>query len=343
VLTTAPESIVFRADVSPLPAEARTVGGWQDPEVQELAGQPGVEVVTNDESCLEECSRLRAAAGRPAIPLDQLRAYMDKVELKTRLAAAGLAVPRFAVLEPGRASADDVASSVGMPAVVKPRRGAYNIGVEAVVTADELRDWLARHGDEAGWHVESFARGALFHANALVRGGRITPVVVGAYTGPPLAVMRGASLGSVTLPPQHPLSAVGFDVVRRVVAALGADGEFVVHVEFFFDGEEAVVIDVAARAPGGLVSDVAALATGVNLEEASFRLQAGREVAEPAATGLSAAWLWCAGTAAPRTTMLAWNRDFEQLLVDVEHSARAGGADEPGWLAGLRSLTPSTA
>src|SRR5581483_2986032 len=57
-----------------------------------------VEVVTNDEFCLAECARLRAALGvAPRTPRG-LDGYLDKVEMKTRLAAGGVAVPAWTAI-----------------------------------------------------------------------------------------------------------------------------------------------------------------------------------------------------------------------------------------------------
>ncbi len=333
VMTTAPPSAVFRPDVGrgPIDVEAAT-DAWRADVLPGLLRSDDVELVTNDESCLEECARLRAAAGRSAMPVEQVRAYVDKVEMKTRLREAGVSVPRFALLDPAGDAVEQIVAATGLPAVVKPRRGAYNIGVQALATEDEARAWAAEHRGEEGWQAEAFAAGRLCHANAAVADGSVVPLVVGAYTDPPLALLRGGALGSVVLPPGHPLHALGVDVCRRTVEALGTAGRFVVHAEFFVDGGEAAVIDVAPRAPGALVSDAAAIATGVHLEEASYRLQAGGDVPQPRDTGLGAGWLWCPGATAPRTQLVAWNPDFDRLVADLERAAQGGA----GWLAALR-------
>ncbi len=336
VMTTAPPSAVFRADVGrgPIDVEAAT-DAWRSDVLPGLLRSDDVELVTNDESCLEECARLRAAAGRSAMPVEQVRAYVDKVEMKTRLRDAGVSVPRFALLDPAGDAVEQIVAAAGLPAVVKPRRGAYNIGVQVLATEEAARAWAGEHRGEEGWQAEAFAPGRLCHVSAVVADGRIVPLVVGAYTDPPLAIMRGGALGSVALPPGHPLHTLGTDVCRRTVEALGSAGRFVVHAEFFVDGGEAAVIDVAPRAPGALVSDAAAIATGVHLEEASYRLQAGGEVPEPRDTGLAAGWLWCPGSTAPRTQLVAWSPDFEQLGDDLERAA----GDGAGWLAALRHDT----
>ncbi len=78
-----------------------------------------------------------------------------------------------------------------------------------------------------------------------------------------------------------------------MVAALGGEGAFVVHTEFAVDAKgEPVVVEVAARAPGALVSELARLHTGVNLEEVNLALQAGLPVPDPEPTGVQAAWVW---------------------------------------------------
>lgn len=95
-----------------------------------------------------------------------------------------------------------------------------------------------------------------------------------------------------------------------------------------------VVLETAARAPGGLVSDIAVLHIGVHLEQLNLMLQAGEPAALPAPTDVHAAWLWFPRTGqdrrprAPRCehrlealpptspiawSLLAWDPDPERL------------------------------
>jgi len=152
----------------------------------------------------------------------------------------------------------------------------------------ELREWLTVRTGQQGWQIEEFVAGTGHHINALVRDEQVEPVQVGRYFGPLLDLPTGRRLGSVSVagPQLHDLNA-------RVVAALGGQGAFVVHTELIVTAAgEPVVIEVAARAPGGDVPRMAQLHAGVELEAANLRMQAGLPVVAPRPTGVDAAWLW---------------------------------------------------
>ncbi|MFF5661399.1 acetyl-CoA carboxylase biotin carboxylase subunit family protein [Streptomyces griseofuscus] len=266
-------------------------------EIRRLAGGRAVQIVTNDEYCLIGCAELRAEFGLPVRHPARPAYYIDKVLMKERLAAAGVRVPRFLALtegvpEPGAGLAL-VTGTIGLPAVVKPRREANSRGVAILRTEPELRDWLTGHRSEQGWQVEEFLDGTFHHVNSLVRDGVPTPVQTGTYLGPLLDLPDGRRLGGWTVPYDSELSRRAHELNRAVVAALGAVGAFVVHTEFAVTGDgELVVVEVAGRAPGALVSELAGLHAGLNLEEANLALQADLPVPEPQPTGVQAAWVW---------------------------------------------------
>lgn len=286
VLTTGQVAAV-REDVPGDPPRLVTasVETWADA----LTAQRPDEIVTNDEYCLELCARLRADFGmrprHPAYP----RRYRDKTTTKRELAAAGLRVPRWHLCEPVTAGdAAAVLERVGLPAVAKPRAEANSRGVRVLRTEAELRAWLSTHDGESGWQIEEHIDGVGHHVNAVVRAGAVTPVQVGRYFGPLLDLPAGRRLGSVSVPDAglHALN-------ERIVAALGADGDFIVHTELIVTPPgEPVVIEVAARAPGGDVPRMTLRHAGLQLEHANLRLQAGLPVDPPVHTGVQAAWLW---------------------------------------------------
>jgi hypothetical protein len=130
-----------------------------------------------------------------------------------------------------------------------------------------LEPWVADHAGEPGWHAESFVTGDLFHANALVIDGVVHPVQVGRYTSPLLYLKAGRPVGSVTLPDDDRIAIAGTELNGRVVDALGGAGSFGVHTEFFVTETGVIVLETAARAPGGLVSEIAAIRTGIHSKE----------------------------------------------------------------------------
>lgn len=279
-----------------VPVEVAPRREWGE-RLRQIAGAGPLEVVTNDEYCLEQCAALRRELGLPTRLDISFAAWRDKVVMKEALAAAGVAVPAFLALDPvpapGAGAVEEILAALGPRIVAKPRREANNRGIAVIDSPAKLERWLGEHAGEEGWEVESFLEGTMFHANALVEAGRVTPLLVGEYIGSPLALERGAALGSVTVPPGQAVARQGRELNRKVVAALGGGGRFVTHTEFVLEPSGRVVfLETAARAPGALISDISLLHTGVHLEQLNLRLQAGLVDASPSPTGLFAGWLW---------------------------------------------------
>jgi hypothetical protein len=304
------------------------------------------EIVTNDEYALESCADLRQELSLPRRLPRSLAPWLDKVIMKERLREATIRVPAAVSLDPfpGRGTdgaAEALVARLGLPLVGKPRRGGNNSGITVLQSRGAVRRWLASHLTEPGWEAEEFLDGQLYHANALVVDGLVVPVIVGEYVRPLLALSEGLPSGSITLPNDHPVRRIGETLNPRVARALGADGAFVMHIEFFVREAQPYVIDVAARAPGALVPQIALAATGLDLERANFELQLTGVAKLAEETGTFAAWLWepsgefakvpmrsrhlafgdrVGGRTLP--AIIAWSRDFEQLSFEI--AARAG-------------------
>lgn len=352
VLTEAAPTEAFRAgtpNVAPVVRAPRAA--WEE-TLRADGRRP--EIVTNDEYCTVECARLRERTGLASRHPATLAAYRDKVVMKSVLREAGVDVPWHIALDEARdVSADALAAELGLPLVVKPREESNNRGVEVIADAAALGAWLAGRDGLDGWEAETFVAGRTLHANALVDDGTVTPMLVGEYTSSLLGLGHGRPVGSVTV--DGPLAQVGRELNERVIAALGADGRFVVHTEFVVTGDgRAVVLETAARAPGALVSEMAVLHTGVQLEKANLRIQAGEPAPAPRDTGQHAAWMWFPFPEArperlrrpslrsdyrlqllPEGTFLAaallmWNRDPEALRADLADLERDPVVSPPG-------------
>ncbi|MER6565186.1 hypothetical protein ABT288_03070 [Streptomyces sp. NPDC001093] len=298
VLTDAEADAVTREDVpGQVPAVHHAPRGEWAAAIRSLAADRPVQIVTNDEYSLIACAELRAEFGLPARHPARPAHYIDKVLMKERLAAAGVRVPRFLALTDGVPDPETgtalVTARIGLPAVAKPRREANSRGVGILHTESELRAWFAGHAGEPGWQIEEYLDGTFHHVNSVVRDGVPTPVQTGTYLGPLLDLPSGRRLGGWTVPHDSELALRAHELNRDVVAALGGEGAFVVHTEFAVTrDDELVVVEVAGRAPGALVSELARLHAGLNLEEVNLALQAGLPVPEPRPTGTQAAWVW---------------------------------------------------
>lgn len=345
VLTSGSPAGVFRSDLPSDAARVRKIKtDWGKDFVPEedLFRERETEIVTNDEACLFACSRLRRFFGLPVRSPSNQIAYSNKIVMKSYLSKAGISVPTFKRIDwdlyDSRTLPLEVAKEFSFPLVVKPEEGGYNEGVEIFKDKHELSHWAELHFGEPGWQLEAFVSGSLFHANSIILDGKTFPVQVGAYTSPPLGANFGRGFGSVTLPKEHRIHAIGTELNAKIAEILGKEGRFILHTEFFVDRDQnATVIDVAARAPGALVSDIAEIHSKVNLEAANFRMQIGEEPCLPRETGIFAGWFWsCPKKDGSVTSLTLWGDHFGDLLRDLRGIALGiGNLQSLPWLEEL--------
>ena len=212
-------------------------------------------------------------------PPEAVAATRDKAEMRTRLARAGVAQPRWQ-----RAGPDDdvgaIAAAVGLPVVIKPISLSASRGVirtddpaAAVAVAGRIRSILADAGEKAAevLLIEQFVPGAEVAVEAILRGGRLDVLAI--FDKPdPLDGPYFEETIYVT-PSRHP-EAVQAAIERGAGAAAAAIGlrEGPIHAELRVPSDgEPVVLEVAARSIGGLCSRTLRFGVGVTLEELIVR------------------------------------------------------------------------
>jgi biotin carboxylase len=219
--------------------------------------------------------------------------------MKQRLQQAGVRVPRYLPFDPAAFSAAPdryvaaVGAELGWPVVAKPARGANNRQVELLARPAELHDWCRNHPDGDAFQIEEHIQGVLYHCNAITHAGETPVLQVGEYLWPCLEFGSGRPIGSVTLAESGEL----FQRIRRfnarVLGVLQPPQPCVTHLEVFRTPEEELVfLEVAARAPGALVSEMCERRTGVHLLEANLRLQMGSAPEPASPTGPHCGWAW---------------------------------------------------
>jgi biotin carboxylase len=320
-------------------------------ELRRAMGERGfevAEVVTNDEMCVELVAQLREERGQLRRHPASLSLYRDKPLMKECLLRAGVSTPMYVAVIRGQ---EALAPRIELPVVVKPADGVNSRGVQVIRTETAFTEWLAT--GEGEWLVEKYIDGEHFHVNAIVRDGIIEHVTVGRYLSSLLDLKGARATGSISIPDSEPVAQDARSAAEAGLRALGIDGQFISHAELIRDSNGQMwMIEIAARAPGALVSEVAELAAGVHLVEASYRLQAGLPVPRPRRGATDAAWIWfpladlsgdqiqrpaiaspyrLAVGAVPAPTKrigltvgaqaLVWSDDHTQLEADVKHLA----------------------
>ncbi len=228
-----------------------------------LTGRPLRAALALTERAVVPAALLRQRLGLPGPGPDAALAATDKLHMKRRVRAAGLACADFAADE-ARLDPDALVAALGLPLVLKPRASSGGRGTRIVRRREELPRTLA-----AGWMAERLVDGVEMSAESLVRDGRVPFFSVTEYFE-----VRWANIVPAALPPAAHRAVE--EVNRRALAALGIDRGFT-HLEVFARPEGLVFGELAARPPGGHITDLIEAAYGFDPWQAWLELEVGAD------------------------------------------------------------------
>ncbi|HJL17308.1 MAG TPA: ATP-grasp domain-containing protein [Sandaracinaceae bacterium LLY-WYZ-13_1] len=237
-------------------------------------------VVALVERAVLPAAAVREALGVPGPTVAEAEPWRDKVAMKARVRAAGIATAACRPLEPATSPAALVAA-LGLPMVIKPRDASGSRGTVVARTPGEVRAALAPRS-----MVEAFVSGVEMSVESLVQGGEVRFENLTEYLIPKWANVAPAEL------PERVARAVR-RTNRAAIAALGVrDG--ITHVEVFVRDEdpdaapEVVFGELAARPPGGFIMDLIAQAWGFDPWRELLEVSLGHTVDAPGAPVASA-------------------------------------------------------
>ena len=241
-------------------------------------------VVGVDDRTTVVAAAIAERLGLPANPVGAAAAARNKLEMRRRLAAAGVPVPGF---EP--VSLDDdpapVARAATYPCVLKPLALSASRGViradtptEFVAAVERIARILAGAGDTSRTLLaEEFVPGAEVALEGLLVGGALQTLALFDKPDP----LDGPFFEeTIYVTPSRLPAAVQAElatVTARAAAALGLR-EGPVHAELRVGPGGPRVIEVAARSIGGLCSRALRFGTGMTLEELILRHALGRKI-----------------------------------------------------------------
>jgi biotin carboxylase len=221
-----------------------------------------------------------AARGLPGIGLETAHLMTHKVAMRRRLADAGVPQPRFAAvrtLSERRRAADEV----GFPAVLKPADSGGQRGVFRVESLDDIDAHLheALAASPSGEAIlEEYVEGMEMNGIVLARDGEAIPLTLSDRRRPPGV---GFGVGWIHVYPptvDGGQLAESERIAAHTVHALGLRTGIAFPQLIAADDGRVVVVECAARVPGGQMADLVRWATGVDIVEVQIRMALGEEL-----------------------------------------------------------------
>jgi len=219
------------------------------------------------------------ALGLPGIGTETAHVMTNKIAMRRQLAEEGVPQPRFAAartLHEARAAAE----TVGFPAVLKPADSGGQRGVFRLDSMDDLDAHLhAALAESAEGEVilERFHDGLELNGLVIARGGSAFPLTLSDRLRPPGV---GFGVGWIHVYPATVYGAMLEEAERVAVHAVHALGlqDGIAFPQLLAIEGQVLVIEVAARIPGGQMADLARHAVGVDLVDVALRQALGEPV-----------------------------------------------------------------
>ena len=225
------------------------------------------------------------ALGLPGIGTDTAYVMTQKIAMRRVLGDAGVPQPEFAAVRnvhEGYAALE----RVGLPAVLKPADSGGQRGVFRLETADDLEQHLHVALGESPTEeaiIEAYVEGLELNGLVIVRDGEALPLTLSDRLRPPGI---GFGVGWIHVYPAT-IYADQLEEAERVavhaVRALGLRDGIAFPQLLATDDGRVLVIEVAARIPGGQMADLARHAVGVDLVEIALLQALGEEVPDDVA------------------------------------------------------------
>ena len=250
-------------------------------EVGRRHGIDGVLTVSADRA-VPVVAAVAEELGLSGIGTETAHRMTHKLEMRRTLSEAAVPQPPFAALRSAGDAGAALATS-GVPAVLKPVDSGGQRAVFRVESAEDLERDLAEALAESPTHealVEAFVDGVEMNGIVIARGGEPTLLTLSDRLRPPGI---GFGVGWMHVyPPSIPTDQLerAERIAVESVGALGLrDGIAFPQLIAAPDGG-VVVVEVAARIPGGQMADLVRHAVGVDLVEIALRQALGEEVGD---------------------------------------------------------------
>jgi biotin carboxylase len=222
------------------------------------------------------------ALGLPGIGIDTAHLMTHKIAMRRRFAETGVPQPRYSAVRTIR-EAREALDHVGVPSVLKPADSGGQRGVFRIESWDDLEAHLHTALVESPTEeaiLEEFVDGIEMNGIAVAAGGSVHAVTLSDRLRPPGI---GFGVGWIHVYPAT-IYADQLEEAERVavhtVHALGLrDGIAFPQLIAAPDGR-VLVVECAARIPGGQMADLVRHAVGIDLVDVQLKLAVGEPLDE---------------------------------------------------------------
>ncbi|MDP5030996.1 MAG: ATP-grasp domain-containing protein [Paraglaciecola sp.] len=229
------------------------------------------------------------ALGLPGLSMESAFLVSDKLAMKTKLQAEGIAIPRFADVT-DKSKLLEMATTIGFPLIVKPvdSRGAR--GVQLIDTHEDLdAAWqlAAKESPTSRVMLEEYLEGPQFSTETLIDHGRCYTLGFADRNYEWLARTKPFIIENGGDAPTSASPEIKQQVIETVEKAASVLGIFqgVAKGDMVFTSQGAKVIEIAGRLSGGFFSTTQIpLATGINFIEKALKLALGESLTKEEVT-----------------------------------------------------------
>ncbi|MHC5778355.1 FAD-dependent oxidoreductase [Nostoc sp.] len=243
-------------------------------------------IVTNDEYSVLLAAQLREVLNLVGDRPTMIRQFTDKSYLKSALKNSLIRVPKYLIFSQDQYCKDSVSylnfvlEELGNHIFIKPVTGAGSEKTRRIHTVDDLKAWCDSNVDsDEEFEFDEFIKGQLYNTSVVIKNGQACYFAACKHYRPNDEFIYGHPIGNIVVREEDPefqkLWQFSSDTLQSLEHGYPKNG--VINIDFFLQegSEESILMEVAARSPGELVSRMFDIYQGVRLNELHLQLQIG--------------------------------------------------------------------
>ena len=243
-------------------------------------------IVTNDQYSVLLAAQLREALNLAGDRPTMIRQFTDKSYLKSSLKNSLIRMPKYLIFARYQYRKEPVSylkfvlEELANHIFIKPLTGAGSEKNKIIYTIDHLKAWCDSNvGLDEEFEFNEFIRDQLYNTSVVMKNGQPCYFAACKHYRPNDEFIYGHQIGNIIVREEAPefqkLWQFSSDTLQSLEHGYPQNG--VLNIDLFLQegSEEPILMGVAARPPGGLVSKMFYIYQGVSLNELHLQLQIG--------------------------------------------------------------------